>query len=68
MAWFDMPWLAQVGLGQAWQGLSTAVSASRAFTEADSFTRPGKLWRGKHRQGASRRGRAWRTGAWCDMG
>lgn len=56
MAWFDMPWLAQVGLGQAWFGLSTAVSASCAFTEADSFTRIGWVGLGRARPGMDWRG------------
>ena len=64
MAWFDMPWLAQVGIGQALHGLSTAVSAFCAFIEADSFTRYGAARLDLVRRGGAscalvRRGKVW---------
>ena len=53
MAWFDMPWLAQVGLGQVWQGLSTALKVpfqTEALAKriaSFGLEWPGTAWFGK---------------------
>jgi len=56
LVWSGLASLGEARLGGVGQGLSTAVSASCAFTEADSFTRIGWVGLGRARPGMDWRG------------